>query len=223
MTTTDDFLTRQLATMAPHRAILRAVECRLMSAVDRRGSVLDIGCGDGHFASIAYDSPVDVGIDLQQSELVEASERPDVYRHVARADASSLCFAEDSFDTVLSNCAIEHMPDLDAVISEVARVLRPGGTFATTLPSEHFAELLLGSTVLRRLGLKRASRRVRPVLQPHLVSLPHLLASRVGRAMVGRRVRCGATAVLLLAACPSGVRSVPLPQRPQPHHAQTHR
>lgn len=157
MTAADDFLTRQLATMAPHRAILRAVECRLMSTVDRRGSVLDIGCGDGHFASIAYDSPVDVGIDLQQSELIEASERPDVYRHVARADASSLCFADDSFDTVLSNCAIEHMPDLDAVISEVARVLRPGGTFATTLPSEHFAELLLGSTVLRRVGLKRAS------------------------------------------------------------------
>lgn len=157
MIATDDYLSRQLATMAPHRAILRAIECRLMSAVERHGSVLDIGCGDGHFASIAYDSPVDVGVDLQEAELIEASSRPGVYCHVVRADASLLCFANDAFDTVLSNCAIEHMPDLDVVISEVARVLRPGGTFATTLPSEHFAELLLGSTVLRRLRLRRAA------------------------------------------------------------------
>jgi len=80
-----------------------------------------------------------------------------VYRDVARCDASALCFADASFATVLSNCAIEHMPRLDDVISEVARVLKPGGTFATTLPSEHFADLLFGSTVLRRIGLRGAS------------------------------------------------------------------
>lgn len=157
MVPADDFLARQLATMAPHRAILRAVECRLMSAVDRHGPVLDIGCGDGHFAQIAYDDVLDVGIDLQEAELIEAAGRPGVYRFVVREDSSALSFADDSFATVLSNCAIEHMPELDAVIAEVARVLRPGGTFATTLPSEHFAELLLGSTVLRRVGLRRAA------------------------------------------------------------------
>lgn len=161
-----DFLARQLATMAPHRAILRAVECRLMSAVERQGPTLDIGCGDGHFASIAYDvscdvshgGRIDVGIDLQAAELIEASQRPNVYASVARADASALPFADGSFATVLSNCAVEHMPNLDAVIAEVARVLRPGGTFATTLPSELFADLLGGATLLRRCGLGRAGK-----------------------------------------------------------------
>jgi SAM-dependent methyltransferase len=154
-----DHLTRQLATMAPHRAILRAVECKLMGAVEIEHPVLDIGIGDGHFASIAYDQPIDVGIDRRAAELTEASNRGRaVYHTVARADATSLPFADGAFATVISNCVIEHIPDNAAVLAEIARVLRPGGTFATTLPSEHFADLLFGSTVLRRVRLERAAR-----------------------------------------------------------------
>lgn len=153
-----DHLDRQLATMAPHRAVLRAVECRLMGAVGRQCPVLDIGCGDGHFASISYAEPLDVGVDVRAAELAEGAARPGVYRSVASADATSLPFRDGSFGTVLSNCALEHIADLDATLTEIARVLRPGGTFAATLPSEHFGEMLLGSTVLRRLGLAGPAR-----------------------------------------------------------------
>jgi len=155
-----DHLALHLRTMAPHRALLRAVECRLMGKVPMSGPdhepVLDIGAGDGHFASIAYTEPIDVGIDVRQDELSEAAARgPTVYRSVALASATELPFADQSFRTVLSNCVIEHIVDNDAVLAEIARVLRPGGTFATTLPSEHFADMLLGSTILRRLHLPR--------------------------------------------------------------------
>ena len=69
-----DHLARHLATMAPHRALLRAVECKLMGTVPAtatraRARSLDIGCGDGHFASIAYTAPIDVGIDVRHDEL----------------------------------------------------------------------------------------------------------------------------------------------------------
>ncbi len=146
--------------MAPHRALLRAVECKLMGSVPMSGQqhrpVLDIGVGDGHFASIAYTEPIDVGIDVRHSELVEAAQRGrTVYRTVALASATELPFADHAFRTVLSNCVIEHIVDNKAVLTEIARVLQPGGTFATTLPSEHFADMLLGSTVLRRLGANR--------------------------------------------------------------------
>ncbi len=152
----DDYLTRQLATMAPHRAILRAVECRLMGDIDVVSPSLDIGIGDGHFASIAYDEPIDVGIDIRSEELTEARDRcPVVYTAVLQASATTMPFADRSFSTVISNCAIEHIPDVDSVLVEIARVLRPGGTFATTLPSEHFGDFLLVSTVLRRLGANR--------------------------------------------------------------------
>jgi ubiquinone/menaquinone biosynthesis C-methylase UbiE len=158
-----DHLALHLATMAPHRALLRAVECKLMGAIpfdaDEQRPVLDIGCGDGHFASIAYSTPIDVGIDVRHEELAEAARRgPQVYRSVSLASAIRLPFADASFGTVMSNCVIEHIVDNDAVLAEIARVLRPGGTFATTLPSEHFADMLLGSTLLRRLRARRLSR-----------------------------------------------------------------
>jgi SAM-dependent methyltransferase len=151
-----DFLEVHLRSMAPHRALLRAVECTFMSAVPLAHPVLDIGCGDGHFASIAYSEPIDVGIDPMDRDLREAAAlRPDVYLDVVKGSATALPFADASFATVVSNCVIEHIPDVDAALSEISRVLKPGGVFATTLPSQWYREFLLGSTVLRRLGLER--------------------------------------------------------------------
>jgi len=155
-----DYLSEQFKDMAPHRAILRAVECRFMAAVPLTRPVLDIGCGDGHFASIAYADhlPIDVGIDVMARDLREAAARQGVYRRVMFASATALPFADNSFNTVVSNCVIEHIPDNAAVLREISRVLRPGGVFATTLPSEHFPDFLLGSTVLRKLGLRGLSK-----------------------------------------------------------------
>jgi SAM-dependent methyltransferase len=151
-----DYLSEQLKDMAPHRAVLRSVECKLMGQVPLVPPVLDIGCGDGHFASIAYRPlPIDVGIDVMARDLPEAAARPGTYRQVAFASATALPFADSSFATVVSNCVVEHIPDNAAVLSEIARVLKSGGVFAATLPSEHFAEYLLGSSAFRYLGLPR--------------------------------------------------------------------
>jgi SAM-dependent methyltransferase len=154
-----DALTRHLREMAPHRALLRAVEARLMGQVPLVHPVLDIGCGDGHFASIAYREPIDVGLDPMDRDLKEAATRvPEVYMKVVKGDATAMPFTDASFATVVSNCVIEHIPDVDATLREISRVLRSGGRFATTLPSEHYPDFLLGSTVARRLGLRSASR-----------------------------------------------------------------
>jgi SAM-dependent methyltransferase len=152
-----DYLTQQLRTMAPHRAILRAVECKLMGQVPFAHPVLDIGCGDGHFASIAYRETLDAGIDVMARDLPEAASRFGVYKQVFFASATALPFADDAFATVVSNCVIEHIPDNLAVLREIARVLEPGGIFAATLPSEHFAEYLFGATLFRRLRLRNLS------------------------------------------------------------------
>ncbi len=154
-----DFLALQLADMAPHRALLRAVECRFMSEAPLIHPVLDIGCGDGHFASIAYQEPIDVGLDPMDRDLQEAAtRRPAVYKEIVKGSATALPFSDASFATVVSNCVIEHIPDVDRTLREIHRVLLPGGSFATTLPSEHYPEFLLGSTLLRRIGLSRPAK-----------------------------------------------------------------
>lgn len=153
-----DYFERHLAEMPLHRAVLRSVEAKLMSQVPLCHPILDLGTGDGHFAAVSYGEPIDVGVDILWRDLKEAAARPGVYRGVARASATGLPFRDGAFNTVVSNCVIEHIPDLDATLSEIARVLAPGGMFATTLPSQHFADYLLGSTLLRRIGLRGLSR-----------------------------------------------------------------
>jgi len=156
---TRDYLVDQLRDMGPHRALLRAVECKLMGREPLTPPVLDLGCGDGHFASVAYEElPLDVGIDVLARDLREAASRPGVYRHMVFASGACLPFPDASFNTVVSNCVLEHIPEVDTVLREISRVLRPGGVFLATMPSEHFGEYLLGTTLLRRLGLRRLSR-----------------------------------------------------------------
>lgn len=143
---------QHLEEMPPHRVLLRSVEAELMGGVPLEAPVLDVGCGDGHFAAVAYNQPIDVGVDLPRPELNEARARG-AYRRVVPASGTALPFADASFRTVVSNSVLEHIPDLDGTLREISRVVAPGGTFAFTTPSEHFGGFLLGNAVMRRLGL----------------------------------------------------------------------
>ncbi len=154
-----DFFDRHIKEMPPHRAVLRAVEAKLMGRVPLRHPVLDIGAGDGHFASLTYEEPIDFGVDVRLQDLRVAAARPGAYRSLAMASATALPFRDGVFGTVVSNCAIEHISDLEAALAEVSRVLTLGGMFAATLPSEHFPDFLMGSSLFRALhlpGLARA-------------------------------------------------------------------
>jgi SAM-dependent methyltransferase len=120
--------------------------------------ILDIGCGDGLFASLLFERPVECGIDLNISRLTRARDSG-AYRDVKLADATRLPFDADSFGTVFSNSVLEHIPDIDAVCREVARVLRPGGQLVFTVPSDRFGDYLFWPTLLRALGLERLAGR----------------------------------------------------------------
>jgi len=142
-----------LATLPVHRALIRAVECLLVGSVPLEPPILDVGCGDGHFAAACLSTRADAGIDPDASSAGEAR-RTGAYRAVLIASAATLPFAGGSFASVVSNCVLEHIPPLDASLHEIARVLRPGGRLVITVPSERFAGSLFWPQALRRLHLE---------------------------------------------------------------------
>lgn len=146
------FVDRHLREVPVHRALIRAAEAALYADIDLPRPLLDVGCGDGHFASMVRDEPVDVGIDPFTQDVVSATHRG-IYLGNAVASGTELPFADRTFASVMSNCVLEHIPSLDETLGEIGRVLQPGGPFVTTVPSNNFARYLLGASVPPALGL----------------------------------------------------------------------
>lgn len=90
--------------------------------------ILDLGCGDGYLLEqLAMPGRSLVGVDMSTSELAAARQRLGDRFNLVEARASALPFVGGSFDAVVSHLALMLMERLDAVLAEVARVLRPGG------------------------------------------------------------------------------------------------
>ena len=99
--------------------------------------VLDAACGVGYgSAELGRVATRVVGIDVDDGTIEYARSRygSDIVEFEAM-DVSSLAFADDSFDAVVSFETIEHVDDRVAFLREVRRVLRPTGTFVVSTPN----------------------------------------------------------------------------------------
>ncbi len=101
-----------------------------------RGRVLEIGAGRGTLLSELRQRGVDaIGIEPNPSLAIDAIRREPPLP-VARMSGDRLGFADAMFDLVLSFDVFEHIADSDAHLSEVHRVLRPGGIYALQTPNK---------------------------------------------------------------------------------------
>jgi SAM-dependent methyltransferase len=109
-------------------------------------TVLDLGCGEGRHAFEAYRRGAKViAVDWGAAEvattkrwlgaIAEAGEAPTGARYeVVRGDLLALPFPDASVDRVIASEVLEHIPDDATAFAEIARVLKPGGTVAVTVP-----------------------------------------------------------------------------------------
>jgi SAM-dependent methyltransferase len=135
----------------PSLAAWRAAELKALRHCTFTPPVLEIGCGNGRFASLLLPS-IDWGVDLDPRAVELCSRNGSIYRRTGCMDARRLHFADGVFATVFANCVIEHIPDLPHVLAECRRVLRPGGAFIATVPLiEMNQHLLLPQTWYARL------------------------------------------------------------------------
>lgn len=147
-----DYLWLHLRDLPYFRAMLRAVEARFYRDIDLPEPTLDVGCGDGHFATIAFDRPLDVGMDPWRGPIRKAA-RLGGYRALVQAEGGRMPFPDGYFASALSNSVLEHIPQVEEVLAETARVLRPGAPFVFCVPNHNFGPSLSVARVLNRSGL----------------------------------------------------------------------
>lgn len=108
------------------------------AALPRQGKVLELGCGAGQFIrAVKQKRPelVCVGLDISESALEIAKQTQDGVEYVL-GSGDILPFAAEELDTVLIYDVLEHVQNYQKILSEVKRVLKPGGKFYFFVPCE---------------------------------------------------------------------------------------
>ena len=157
MTPSKDYLWLNLRELPYFRAMLRAVEAQFYQQYDLPAPTLDIGCGDGHFASVTFDRQLDVGLDPWSGPIHQAA-RAGGYRLLVQADGGKMPFTGAHFASALSNSVLEHIPHVQVVLAELRRVLQPGAPFLFCVPNPRYLSELSVPGLLGKAGLRRAGR-----------------------------------------------------------------
>jgi SAM-dependent methyltransferase len=118
---------------------------KLFSQLPEGGKVLDVGCADGGILAPFAGRMEIHGVDISPG-LIEKALKNGLKARVHDA-VKPLPFPDKTFDVVFSGETIEHQIDTDWFLSEINRVLKPGGQFVLTFPNirtlASFALLLL--------------------------------------------------------------------------------
>lgn len=110
---------------------------------------LDFGCGDGFFAKTAFaDQKITVGLDLKNSRINQAK---NVYKKLTIYNGKKIPYPDGYFASVVSNCVLEHLPNLNLSLHEIYRVLRPGGYFITTVMTDRWEDYIFAKKIMRKI------------------------------------------------------------------------
>ena len=120
----------------------------------RSSCILDFGCGDGNLIRLLQDEGFRnvTGIEPDRTLLYDT----DLTGKVIVGSAPELPFCGETFDAIISNAVLHHLPDEAALIASVKdffRILRDGGLFCYTEPANTLARSILTPLLLSPVGL----------------------------------------------------------------------
>ncbi|MFM8320263.1 MAG: class I SAM-dependent methyltransferase [Chloroflexota bacterium] len=148
-----DYLWLNLRELPYFRSLMRAYEASFYQDIPLPEPVLDLGSGDGQFATVAFDKQLTVGLDPWAAPMKEAARRSG-YQMLVLGDGAQMPFPSGHFASAVSNSVLEHIPPIDAVLKETARVLQPGAPFVFCGPNHRFLSSLAVGNFLDRIGLR---------------------------------------------------------------------
>ena len=115
----------------------------LLEHVSRGERVLDVGCGEGWFtAELVRAGTEAVGVDVAEEPLRRARARWGTLDLRLVGAEGSWDLEDASFDVVWAGEVIEHVADTAALMSEMRRVLRPGGSLVLSTPDHGWLRVL---------------------------------------------------------------------------------
>jgi len=124
-----------------HNAFVSARYNQVVNQIPKNPSqiILDIGCGEGVLVYLIFKKTKSqiTGIDTDQLSLEFAKSKFKSLKVKAKffkANAYKLPFKNNTFDTIVSAEVIEHLSDTHKYLSEIKRVLKPGGKVIITTP-----------------------------------------------------------------------------------------
>ena len=163
-----------------HRRSAETHAAHLLPHLKPGQRVLDFGCGPGTL-SVGLATAVAPGelhgIDLEESQInmarvaAKAGGHDNATFHVG--DVTDLPFEDDSFDVAHCHAVLMHVPDTEATLAEVKRVLKPGGIVSSR-------EFILGSSFLEP-GAEETT--------PAWETFGSLLAANGGHPQMGRELK----------------------------------
>jgi SAM-dependent methyltransferase len=147
-----DFLWLNLRELPYFRAMLRAVEAQFYQQFQLAPPTLDVGCGDGHFGRITFNRQLEVGLDPWAGPIHQAASNGG-YRTLVQADGGKMPFLDGHFSSAVSNSVLEHIPQVQNVLVELRRVLKPGAQFLFCVPNPRYLSELSVPRLLDKIRL----------------------------------------------------------------------
>ena len=153
----------------------------MFRSLQPRSRVLDLGCASGSFSADATLAEV-VRVDRDQPARLGKDAT------FVRSDAASLPFRDHTFDVIISNHSLEHFTDLRGALSEIRRVISPGGSLFVAVPD--------ASTLTDRLyrWLAKGGGHVNPFRSAEETAA--LIADSTGLTHLGTRILCSSLSFL---------------------------
>lgn len=152
----DYFIKRYLENRPMFMAIIRSQEAMLFQKYNKliKGKILDFGCSEGFFAELVFGkNRINVGLDLFSNKRVEEAKIEKIYKKISLYDGNIIPYPDKYFDTVVSNCVLEHIPDIKLSLKEIYRVLKPEGYFLTSVMADQWENNLFGLKIFGKIYL----------------------------------------------------------------------
>ena len=150
----DYFIKKYLENRPMFMAIIRSQEAMLFQKYKKliKGRILDFGCSEGFFAQTVFGkNKINVGLDLFNNERIKEAKKEKVYKKITLYDGNKIPYPDNYFNTVVSNCVLEHIPNIKLSLKEIYRVLKPGGYFLTSVMVDQWENYLFGSKIFGKM------------------------------------------------------------------------